>query len=88
MVGLAAAAHGSAKGLADVRLAFFGVGATPVRARKAEAALADGNLDGAVKALGSDLNPSDDVQANASVKRYLAGVLLTRVAKQLAEARA
>jgi carbon-monoxide dehydrogenase medium subunit len=88
MVGLAAAARADGKGLADVRLAFFGVGATPVRARRAEAALADGNLDGAVKALGSDLNPPDDVQANASVKRYLAGVLLTRVAKQLAEARA
>jgi carbon-monoxide dehydrogenase medium subunit len=87
MVGLAAAARADGKGLADVRLAFFGVGATPVRARKAEAALADGNLDGAVKALGSDLSPTDDVQANASVKRYLAGVLLTRVAKQLAEAR-
>ena len=36
MVGLAAAARADGKGLRDVRLAFFGVGATPVRARDAE----------------------------------------------------
>src|SRR6202011_4032509 len=42
MVGLAAAARADGKKLADVRLAFFGVGATPVRARHAEAALAAG----------------------------------------------
>ena len=41
MVGLAASARADGKGLADVRLAYFGVGATPVRAKKAEAALAE-----------------------------------------------
>ncbi len=87
MVGLAAAARGDGKGLADVRLAYFGVGATPMRARKAEAALAAGSLDDAVKALAADLDPPDDVQATGAVKRHLAGVLLRRVAKQLAEAR-
>ena len=40
IVGLAASARADGKGLADVRLAFFGVGATPMRAKKAEAALA------------------------------------------------
>ena len=40
IVGLAASARADGKGLADVRLAYFGVGATPVRAKKAEAALA------------------------------------------------
>jgi aerobic carbon-monoxide dehydrogenase medium subunit len=86
MVGLAACARASGKALADVRLAYFGVGATPVRARNAEAALAGGDVDAAVGALGKDLNPPDDVQASAAVKMHLAGVLLRRVAKQLVEA--
>ena len=68
-----------------MRLAYFGVGETPVRAKKAEAALANGNVDAAVAAL--DLDPHDDVQATAKVKKHLAGVLLRRVAKQLLEAR-
>ncbi|HET7911277.1 MAG TPA: xanthine dehydrogenase family protein subunit M [Pseudolabrys sp.] len=85
MVGLAASARSSGKGLADVRLAYFGVGDTPVRAKKAEAALASGDIDAAVKAL--DLDPHDDVQATAKTKKHLAGVLLRRVAKQLMEPR-
>src|ERR1043166_6224329 len=40
MVGLAAAARANGAKLTDVRLAFFGVGSTPVRTRNAEAALA------------------------------------------------
>jgi carbon-monoxide dehydrogenase medium subunit len=85
MVGLAAAAHADGNGLADVRLVFFGVGATPVRARNAETALARGDIDAAVAALGRDLDPPDDVQAEGGVKKHLAGVLLRRVARQLAE---
>ena len=85
MVGLAASARGNGKGLDNVRLAYFGVGDTPVRARKAEAALAAGDVEAAVKAL--DLDPHDDVQATAKTKKHLAGVLLRRVAKQLMEAR-
>ena len=86
IVGLAAAAKASSKGLSDVRLCYFGVGATPVRARKAEAALTSGSVDDAVNAL--DLDPADDIQATGAVKKHLAGVLLRRVAKQLAEPRA
>ena len=85
MVGLAASARGNGKGLANVRLAYFGVGDTPIRVKKAEAALAAGDVDAAVKAL--DLDPHDDVQATAKTKKHLAGVLLRRVAKQLMEAR-
>ncbi len=85
IVGLAASAKADGKSLKDVRLAFFGVGATPVRAKKSEAALAKGDVDGAVAAL--DLEPHDDVQATGAVKKHLAGVLLRRVAKQLMEAR-
>jgi len=81
MVGLAAAAKQNGKDLSDVRLVFFGVGETPVRARKAEAALTSGSIDAAVAAL--DLDPGDDIQATAAVKKHLAGVLLRRVAAQL-----
>jgi len=86
LVGLAACAKASGKGLSDVRLVYFGVGATPVRARKAEAALAAGSVDDAVEAL--DLDPSDDLHATGTVKKHLAGVLLRRVARQLAEPQA
>src|SRR5262245_10428282 len=85
IVGLAASARSNGKGIAEVRLAFFGVGDTAVRPKKAEAALASGDIDAAVKAL--DLDPNDDVQATAKTKRHLAGVLLRRVAKQLMEPR-
>jgi carbon-monoxide dehydrogenase medium subunit len=90
IVGLAASARADGQGLADVRLAYFGVGATPVRARKAEEALTGGTIDDrrldvAVAVL--DLEPHDDIQATAQVKKHLAGVLLRRVAKQLMEAR-
>ena len=85
IVGLAASARADGKGLKDVRLAYFGVGDTPVRAKGSEAALATGDVEAAVAAL--DLDPHDDVQATAAVKKHLAGVLLRRVAKQLMEAR-
>jgi len=83
MVGLAATARAAGKALGDVRLVFFGVGTTPVRVRAAEAALAAGDIDAAVKAVAIDLDPPDDVQARGAVKRQLAGVLLQRVARQL-----
>ena len=87
MAGLAASAKANGKNLLDVRLSYFGVGATPLRAKKAEAALADGDIEAAVQALGSDLDPQDDVQATAATKMHLAGVLLRRVATQLAKPR-
>ena len=86
MVGLAATAQTDGKGLGDVRLAYFGVGNVPVRAKKAETQLTEGNIDGAVQALAADLNPSGDVQATGATKMHLAGVLLRRVARQLMEA--
>lgn len=85
IAGLAATAHGTGKGLKDVRLAYFGVGDTPIRARNSEAALESGDIEAAVAAL--DLDPHDDIQATAATKNHLAGVLLRRVAAQLMEAR-
>jgi len=84
LVGLAASARAAGRGFANVRLGFFGVGATPLRAKRAETALERGDVDAAVAAL--DLNPLDDVQASGAVKQHLAGVLLRRVATQLMEA--
>jgi carbon-monoxide dehydrogenase medium subunit len=86
MVGLAACAHADGKRFHNLRLAYFGVGATPVRARNAEAALAHGDVEAAVSALAEDLDPPDDVQASGAVKAHLAGVLLRRVARQLGQA--
>jgi carbon-monoxide dehydrogenase medium subunit len=88
LVGLAASARADGGSLKDVRIAYFGVGLTPLRARGAEAALASGNIDDAVKALGSDLDPPDDIQETGAVKKHLAGVLLRRVAAQLTGAQA
>jgi aerobic carbon-monoxide dehydrogenase medium subunit len=84
IVGLAASALADGRRLSDVRLSYFGVGNTAIRAKKAEAALANGNVDAAVEAL--DFDPHDDMQASAKVRKHLAGVLLRRVSKQLLEA--
>jgi aerobic carbon-monoxide dehydrogenase medium subunit len=86
LVGLAATARANGKSLRDVRLAFFGVGATPIRQPRAERALAEGDVEGALASL--DLDPPDDVQATGAVRKHLAGVLLRRVAAQLMEGRA
>lgn len=85
MVGLAANAEADGQGFSDVRLVYFGVGATPIRARKAETALTNGDIEGAVKALADDLDPPSDIHSTAATKRHLAGVLLRRIAKQLGE---
>ena len=80
LVGLAAAARVEPRA---IRLAYFGVGTTPVRARTAETALASGDVEAAIAALAGDLEPSGDVHASAAAQRHLAGVLLRRVAAQL-----
>jgi aerobic carbon-monoxide dehydrogenase medium subunit len=83
LVGLAACARAEGKRLGDLRLAYFGVGTTPVRAREAERTLAQRDVDAAVSALAQDLSPPDDVHVSGAVRLHLAGVLLRRVARQL-----
>lgn len=83
IAGLAATAQASNGKLTDIRLAFFGVDLTPIRAKHAESALATGDIESAVAALASDLDPPGDVQATGAVKKHLAGVMLRRVAGQL-----
>jgi carbon-monoxide dehydrogenase medium subunit len=87
MVGLAASAQVKGRDLRDLRLAYFGVGRTPLRARNAEAALERGDIEAAVLALARDLDPQGDLQASGAVKKHLAGVLLRRVALQLSDLR-
>jgi aerobic carbon-monoxide dehydrogenase medium subunit len=91
IVGLAATARAEGDRLADVRLAFFGVGSTPLRARRVECLLSRGpvdaaRLDAAAAALAEDLDPPDDVHSRGATKMYLAGVVLRRVAGQLLDA--
>jgi carbon-monoxide dehydrogenase medium subunit len=88
LVGLAATARARGAQLSDLRLVYFGVGATAVRARKAEIAFAKRGVDAAVAALKDDLDPLDDAQTTGATKKYLAGVLLKRVVAELAGANA
>src|SRR4029077_14272933 len=85
MVGLAPCPRAPGQRLVGPRLVFCGVGPTPMRARHAERALAEGDVEAAVRALMQDLDPPDDVHASPAVKTHLAGVLLRRVARTLAE---
>jgi carbon-monoxide dehydrogenase medium subunit len=78
--------------LAEARLVFFGVGTRPVRARRAEAALAGRRpdaetLEAAGRALEGDLDPPGDVHGSPALRRHLARVLLARVVRGLTEAR-
>jgi carbon-monoxide dehydrogenase medium subunit len=89
MIGLAAHARLDGRTLADARLVFFGVGARPVRAHTAGAALEGREVDAtavaaAQDALVADLDPSADLQASAATKLHLARVLTGRVLGQLA----
>ena len=64
------------------------VGATPVQAHAAGAALEGSEVDDATvqaaqKALAGDLEPMGDLQASAVTKLHLAGVLTGRVLRQL-----
>jgi carbon-monoxide dehydrogenase medium subunit len=98
--GAAVAGRGAAEGepsgyqrgvVTEVRLVFFGVGTRPVRARRAEAALAGRPADAATlaaagRALDGDLDPPGDVHGSPALRRHLARVLLSRVVGRLVEA--
>src|SRR5262245_60987909 len=84
------AAHGRLEGdvLREVRLVFFGVGTGPVRARRAETALAGRRPDGqaiaaAAGLLDDDLDPPGDIHGSPALRRQLARVLLSRVVPQV-----
>ncbi len=83
IVGLALAARRAGGALQRVRLAFLGVGNTPVRAQRTEAAL-DGRpltpalIDAAIDVLKTELNPMADLTHASITKRHLACVLARR----------
>lgn len=88
IVGLAA--HGKLERgvFTDLALAFFGVGATPVLAHQAAAAMIGKDVSAAPIAaaqarLDRDLTPFDDIYHKAATKMHLARVLLGRVLNQL-----
>jgi aerobic carbon-monoxide dehydrogenase medium subunit len=82
ITGLAAQAIVEADMFADLRLAFFAVGDRPELARAATkltaVAVTPAVLSDACIALSEELDPQDDQQASASMRRHLAKVLLVR----------
>lgn len=86
LVGLAASAEVHGGSVRTARLAFFGVGATALRARRAETALTGfeaASVDAAAAALAQELEPHDDLHASGRLRLHLAGVLLRRVVAQM-----
>jgi aerobic carbon-monoxide dehydrogenase medium subunit len=88
LCGLAFTAEIKAETIADSRAVYFGIGAKPVEAQKAEAALKGKTPldapDAACAALAAELAPLGDFNAGADMKRHLAQVLLRRALGQLA----
>jgi len=82
IVGLAAQATVEAGAFADLRLAFFAVGDRPVLAKAATmlvgVEVTPALLSKALTALGEELDPQDDQQASAAMRRHLAKALLAR----------
>ena len=83
VVGLAAAATRSNGLVTQVRLAWIGVGSTPMRSPAAEHALFGNSLDEAtiaatVQVLRNELKPIADLTHSEAAKRQMAGVLLKR----------
>jgi carbon-monoxide dehydrogenase medium subunit len=89
MAGVAACAQLDNGALAQLRLAFFGVGETPVLAKGAMAAIegkpaTPETIAAAQAALDADLDPPADLHGSAGMKRHLARVLLARALRKLA----
>jgi carbon-monoxide dehydrogenase medium subunit len=88
LVGLAAHCRVEDGVIKEARLAFCGVGPTPVRALHAELALGGRRptadiLAVAGRALDADLGPPGDVHASPALRRHLARVLLARAMAQV-----
>jgi aerobic carbon-monoxide dehydrogenase medium subunit len=87
IAGLAAQAIVENDAFTDLRLVFFAVGDRPVLAKAAlglvGVTVTSAGLTAASTALGDELDPQDDQQASASMRRHLAKVLLARGASAL-----
>jgi aerobic carbon-monoxide dehydrogenase medium subunit len=82
IVGLAAQAAVDGEVLTGLRMAFFAVGDRPLLAKAAgrllNIVITPALLSEASGALAEELNPQDDQQASASMRRHLAKVLMAR----------
>jgi aerobic carbon-monoxide dehydrogenase medium subunit len=82
IAGLAAGAIRRGERFGDLRMAFFAVGDRPVLARAAQAligvAITPAVLTDAAAALGQELDPQDDQQGSAAMRKHLAKVLMAR----------
>ncbi|SFP48379.1 xanthine dehydrogenase family protein subunit M [Variovorax sp. 770b2] len=88
IVGIAVAADVTAGVLSDLRIAFFGMGNTPMRALGAETCLAGTAADPsamytAIESLDEDMRPDADLHSSAAAKRHMAGVLLQRAVRAI-----
>lgn len=84
IVGLGVLAECDGSLITSIRVAFFSVGNTPLRAQTVEGILTGRQLDAAAiseaqAALAGDLSPPDDEHTPASVRLHLARVLLGRL---------
>ena len=84
-VGVAAVARRSNGGVADPAIGLVNMGATPLRARTAEAAWAAGDADPGVEA-DAATEPPSDTSGSADYRRHLARVFVRRAIEE-AEAR-
>jgi carbon-monoxide dehydrogenase medium subunit len=90
LVGLAARGNVADGQFSMLHLGYFAVGATPILARNAAAALTGRPVDAAAleqaqAALAADLAPQDDLQASATTRMTLARLLLRRAVADLQE---
>jgi aerobic carbon-monoxide dehydrogenase medium subunit len=84
VAGLAVAARFDGEVAQQVRLAFLGMGATPLRARRTEALLAGkpltvATIEIALASLKAELEPMGDLHHDSMTKRHLASVLARRL---------
>lgn len=91
MVGGGVLAEREGATIVNPRIALFSVGPTPVRARNAESEIAGKALDAdtiaaAQRALDADIDPLDDAEIPAAMRRHLARVLLGRLLRKLGPA--
>jgi aerobic carbon-monoxide dehydrogenase medium subunit len=87
IAGLAAQSIIAGNRFAELRMAFFAVGDRPVLAKAATKLLnvvvTPAVLSGASAVLGEELDPQEDQQASASMRRHLAKVLMARCVSTL-----
>jgi carbon-monoxide dehydrogenase medium subunit len=87
LAGVAAHATTERQMLSELRMAFFGIANKPVLAKAASrlvnVAVTPAQISDAAEAFGGELDPPEDQQASADLRRHLAKVLFRRCAEAL-----